>query len=634
MKKRQNQVIALLGTVRARMLLLMLIGFSPVFLPAQSSTVYEDEYALLLSRMVEKGVKSPNDGDVLGPVKYWQDLWNSCSSTDTWTQLLANAQLITQTVTEYDGSKGTTYALVSRSDRVAWVAFPGVSTNANLKSGEKSGFIKWPDKTNFNNNADVHQYFYKEWQTLRDGGLATWLQNNKGQFDKIIVTGHSKGGVLAQYFVADYARVMPAKLIHLIAFGSPNSGSEEFIEAWSRIPNLARAKFYTTQGKYKPDPSPLDPFPSSSTQDDLITWKEAPGFSMEVFTLTVGGGGTVYPRGLSRPVDNYLTDYYYRLDRQYLPVSADGKSKEDFALTIHDDSYYLSALQQAYKDGKLDRILPSDIKSVIALETDNTKCISFKNGATSNGTYAQLSDCSDSWSQNLVSNGLQFKYATRMGKCLDLQNSKISRGASVQLYDCNDTKAQKWIYDGVHKTIRLQADPDYCLNYYPDATGDESEVNLWQCSGNGKQRWTLAGATTATVSDTFNLIHFALDPNKCIDVLKGGTANGTNIQIYHCHYAPSQYWHFDGNSIRYYADQNKCLDLSNSNIANGTNIQLYDCNNTGAQKWVYDGLTRTIRSLINSDKCLDLSMGNTADYTNIQLWDCNGTDAQQFLISQ
>lgn len=620
-------------TVGAGLFFLFLFATAPVYLPAQSTPVYEDEYALLLSRMVEKGVKSPNDGDVLGPVKYWQDLWNRCSSTDTWTQLMANAQLIALPVTEYDGSKGTTYALLSRSDRVAWLAFPGVSTNANLKTGEKSGFIKWPNKTNFNNQADVHEYFYKEWQTLRDGGVATWLQNNKSQFDKIIVTGHSKGGVLAQYFVADYAWVMPAKTIHLVAFGSPNSGSKEFVQAWSRIPNLARAKFYTTRGTFKPAPSILNPVPGSTTLDDLITWKEAPGFSMEVFTLTVGGGGTVYPRGLSRPVDNYLTDYYYRLDRQILPVSASGKSNEDFALTIHDDSYYLAGLQQAYKDGKLDRVLPQDIRSVITLETDITKCVSFKDGASTDSPQAQLNDCSESWSQNLVSNGLQFKYAPRMGRCLDLKNSNISKGATVQLYDCNGTNAQKWIYDGIHKTIRLQANPDYCLNYYQGATGNDNEVDLWYCNGNGKQRWILPNATTATAADTFNRIHFALDPHKCIDVAKASTANGTNIQIYHCHLAASQYWHFDGNAIRYYADKNKCLDLSNSNTSNGANIQLYDCNGSKAQQWIYDGITRTFRSGVNLDKCIDLSKGDTTDNTNIQLWDCQeGNTNQQFVI--
>ncbi|MCB0535734.1 MAG: hypothetical protein KDD14_26250, partial [Saprospiraceae bacterium] len=190
---------------------------------------YEDEYAALLSRMVEKGVKSPDEGDFLGPVGYWQDLWDRVSSTETWEKMMNQAVLITKSTKEYDGSTGKTYALLTLSEGVAWLAFPGVSTDANLESGSKGGFITWPGHGNTDTGKDVQQYFYAEWKSL-EAPVTQWLNNNRSNFDKLIVTGHSKGGVLSQYFLADYADDLSDKDIHFTAFGSPNGGSEAFIQ--------------------------------------------------------------------------------------------------------------------------------------------------------------------------------------------------------------------------------------------------------------------------------------------------------------------------------------------------------------------------------------------------------------------
>ena len=59
--------------------------------------------------------------------------------------------------------------------------------------------------------------------------------------------------------------------------------------------------------------------------------------------------------------------------------------------------------------------------------------------------------------------------------------------------------------------------------------------------------------------------------------------------------------------------------------ADGTQIQLYTCNGSAAQTWTRNG--QTLRAL---GKCLDVSGGGTADGTKIQLWTCNGTGAQNW----
>ena len=227
--KKQNRAIN--QVLKTFLFLAVILYSSPIL--AQSVTYSEDVYAALLSRMVEKGTKSEQDAAFLESTQYWPDLWEVYHNSDTWTKMMNNATLFTQSTTEYDRSTGKTYALVTISDRVAWLAFPGVSTDANMDSGIHGAFITWPRSANADPNKDVHAYFYGEWTKLRDNGLAAWFQDHKSAFDKLIVAGHSKGGVLSQYFMADYAPLLPDKIIHFVAFGSPNAGSEAFIQEWA-----------------------------------------------------------------------------------------------------------------------------------------------------------------------------------------------------------------------------------------------------------------------------------------------------------------------------------------------------------------------------------------------------------------
>ncbi|MEL7123808.1 MAG: hypothetical protein AAFO07_30495 [Bacteroidota bacterium] len=180
---------------------LLIVAIVFLYTPANSQQVdyYEDIYAALLSRMVEKGAKSDENADFLESTKYWSTLWNKYKDSNTWKSMMKNAQLFTKNVTEADGSTGKTYALVTISDRVAWLAFPGVSTDANLESGMKGKFIKWSGSNNTDKTKEVHDYYYQEWTKLRDGGLKSWLQNQKSNFDKLIVTGHSKGSEMDDF---------------------------------------------------------------------------------------------------------------------------------------------------------------------------------------------------------------------------------------------------------------------------------------------------------------------------------------------------------------------------------------------------------------------------------------------------
>ena len=110
---------------------------------------------------------------------------------------------------------------------------------------------------------------------------------------------------------------------------------------------------------------------------------------------------------------------------------------------------------------------------------------------------------------------------------------------------------------------------------------------------------------------------------KCLDVDGGGTADGTQIQIWTCVGNPAQTWTRSGQTLRALG---KCLDVSGGGSADGTKIQLWSCNGSGAQNWAAQA-DQTVRNP-QSGKCLDVSQNSSADGQDVHLWTCH-TGANQ-----
>lgn len=279
--------------------------------------------------------------------------------------------------------------------------------------------------------------------------------------------------------------------------------------------------------------------------------------------------------------------------------------------------------------------VPPRAYDFIQFDKARDKCISDYAGWTKDGNNVEISDCVDTdalcWFLNEGSNIQLVKDA---GQCIDLDHSNTANGTNIHTWSCNGTNAQRWYFDGITKQIRSAVDMNKCFDLVNGNTTNGTNIQLWNCNpDNPNQYWYVERAIVIKPSQTANRIYWAHDPGKCIDVYGAHTDNKTNVQLYHCHDHPAQYFYFDGNTIRLNKDRTKCLDLNQSQTNNGNNIQLYDCNGTNAQKWTYDGYTRSFRSWVNSAKCIDVSNGGTADGTNIQLWDCQYSNHnQQFII--
>ncbi|MCB0531686.1 MAG: ricin-type beta-trefoil lectin domain protein [Lewinellaceae bacterium] len=274
----------------------------------------------------------------------------------------------------------------------------------------------------------------------------------------------------------------------------------------------------------------------------------------------------------------------------------------------------------------------SDLYHTIRFTHNTGQCLDDADGRTAVGTNIRVRSCNGQNSQAWAFDGFVIKLEKDLNKCIDLDYSRTANGTNIQLWTCSSTQGQRWIYDGISKTIRSVVDQNKCLDVVIPDDPNGSNAQLWDCTRPDRQRWDVDRATTPAISGNYNRILYAANTKKCVDVYRGNTDNGANIQLYDCNYGTAQNWFFDGNAIRFNKDRNKCLDLTQSKTNNGANIQLYDCNGTNAQKWTYNGITKSFHSWIDYSKCIDVTQSNTANGTNIQLYDCNGTDAQQFEI--
>jgi hypothetical protein len=139
-------------------------------------------------------------------------------------------------------------------------------------------------------------------------------------------------------------------------------------------------------------------------------------------------------------------------------------------------------------------------------------------------------------------------------------------------------------------------------------------------SGSG----TASGVTSGT---TYRLRN--LQSADCLDVAKGSTAAGANVQQWTCNGLAPQDWTFTGKGSGYFTltskVSGKCLDVYHGSTTPGANVQQWTCNGTNAQLWRAVGVGRSYYSFVSkvSGLCLDVAAGSTSAGANVEQWTCN-----------
>ncbi len=148
--------------------------------------------------------------------------------------------------------------------------------------------------------------------------------------------------------------------------------------------------------------------------------------------------------------------------------------------------------------------------------------------------------------------------------------------------------------------------------------------------------------TVTTIRDGDYEILCSEDKNFGVNVSGGGTANGTNIQVYQNDGTDSMKFHFSRNDDGSYTitsvlyGHGKVLDVDNSGMTNGSNVQLWSPHGGGNQRWFVEKNSNGTYSfrLVSSDLYLDVHGGTVANFSNIQVHEGNQSAAQQFVLKR
>jgi len=152
-----------------------------------------------------------------------------------------------------------------------------------------------------------------------------------------------------------------------------------------------------------------------------------------------------------------------------------------------------------------------------------------------------------------------------------------------------------------------------------------SELGLWGDSGH------------TIPNGSYSLV--CRKSNKVLDLVSGGTADGTDAVQWGWNGANSQKWTvtYLGNG-QYQAmgvASGKLLEVTNASTADGAIVQIWPSNNNNCQKWTVtpagDGAFKLLN--VNSGKAADVSSGSTADGAAIIQWPYGGGDNQQWTPS-
>ncbi|MCW6007160.1 RICIN domain-containing protein [Micromonospora sp. CPCC 205371] len=115
------------------------------------------------------------------------------------------------------------------------------------------------------------------------------------------------------------------------------------------------------------------------------------------------------------------------------------------------------------------------------------------------------------------------------GRCLAVPNSSTSNGTQAQLWDCTGAANQTWTYTS---SKQLMVYGNKCLDANAQGTANGTRVIIWDCNGQANQQWNVNSSGTIT----------GVQSGRCLDANGQGMANGTNIILWDCHGQPNQQW--------------------------------------------------------------------------------------------
>ncbi|MGW0825139.1 family 43 glycosylhydrolase [Streptomyces sp. NPDC002845] len=150
---------------------------------------------------------------------------------------------------------------------------------------------------------------------------------------------------------------------------------------------------------------------------------------------------------------------------------------------------------------------------------------------------------------------------------------------------------------------------------------------------------TLAGPSgeTAATPTAYTLVN--RNSGKCLDVVGGNSADGTDVVQWTCNGGANQKWRIEDlandTSRLVSVATGKALDVSNCDTADGANIQQWSWLNNSCQRFrlVYTATGDYVRLVnANSGKVADVANCSAADGTDVRQWSWLNNNCQQWQL--
>lgn len=115
------------------------------------------------------------------------------------------------------------------------------------------------------------------------------------------------------------------------------------------------------------------------------------------------------------------------------------------------------------------------------------------------------------------------------GRCADVYNNTITNGTQAELWDCSGGQNQAWTYTSRKELVVYG---DKCLDAYNLGTTNGTKVVIWDCNSQDNQKWTVNSDGTIT----------NVNAGLCLDAYNAAASNGTALVLWSCNGQDNQKW--------------------------------------------------------------------------------------------
>ncbi|KAJ3331080.1 hypothetical protein HDU76_004122 [Blyttiomyces sp. JEL0837] len=224
-------------------------------------------------------------------------------------------------------------------------------------------------------------------------------------------------------------------------------------------------------------------------------------------------------------------------------------------------------------------------------------------------------------------------------------NGPAAEGTQLQLYPPNGGDNQYFKFvptdqygaDNYYTIVHMQT--GYCVDLLRGVTANGAGIGLFHCQGSDNQVWSLH-----PINGGYLIV--SMMANRCLNDLGGARVSGDRIGLWDCSVDPQYFdnyvWNINDAAIGKFWSQLRMNGLSldfpsfNGPAPAGTQLQLYSSNGGTAHQFRFVPTSDGYYNLINQETgyCMDALNNAVDNLSAVGLFNCNGQDNQKWYFDQ